>query len=67
MDMLATTLDVGDHFAVIASEDNNERDDFWVFIGEEALDMVVNKVDCWGQEVYRGEQIIVGKYYKWQG
>jgi hypothetical protein len=29
--------------------------------------MVVNKVDCWGQEVYRGEQIIVGKYYKWQG
>jgi len=45
--MLATTLDVGDHFVVIVIEDNNKGDDFWVFICEEALAMVeeVNKVD----------------------
>jgi hypothetical protein len=27
----------------------------------------VNKVDYWGQEIYKGEQIVVGKYYKRQG
>ncbi len=49
-EMLATTLDVGDHFVVIVIEDNNKGDDFWVFICEEALAMVeeVNKVDYWG-------------------
>jgi hypothetical protein len=26
-----------------------------------------NKVDYWGLEVHRGEQIVVGKYYKKQG
>jgi hypothetical protein len=29
-EMLATTLDVGDHFAIIDVKDNNEGDDFWV-------------------------------------
>jgi hypothetical protein len=27
----------------------------------------INKVDCWGQEIYKGKKIIVGKYYKMQG
>jgi hypothetical protein len=27
----------------------------------------VNKVEYWGQEVYRGKHIVVGKYYKRQG
>jgi hypothetical protein len=26
-----------------------------------------SKVDCWGSEIYKGEQIVVGKYYKKQG
>ncbi len=29
-EMLTTTLDVGDHFAIIDAKDNNESDDFWV-------------------------------------
>jgi hypothetical protein len=52
-EMLVTTLDVGDHFLVIVVEDNNEGDDFWVFISEEALAMV-EEVDYWGQKVYKG-------------
>ncbi len=49
-EMLVTTLDVGDHFAILVVEDNNEGDDFWVFICEETLVMVeeVNKVNCRG-------------------
>ncbi len=56
-EVLVTNLDVGDHLAVITIVDNNEGDDFWVLICEEDLTMVeeVSKVDCWGQEVYRGE------------
>jgi hypothetical protein len=27
----------------------------------------VNMINCWGKEVYKGEQIIIGKYYKRQG
>ncbi len=67
--MLATTLDVGDQFAIIVTKDNNEGDDFWILICEESLAMVeeVSKVDYWGQEVYRRKQIVVGKYYKRQG
>ncbi len=40
MEMLATTLDVGDHFAIIVTKDNSEGDDFWVLICEESLAMV---------------------------
>ncbi len=55
MEMLATTLDVGDHFAIIVTKDNSKGDDFWVLICEESLVMVeeVSKVDCSGQEVYK--------------
>jgi hypothetical protein len=64
--MLVVSLNVGENFAVIAVKDNNEGDDFWIFICEEILVMVeeVNKINYWGKEVYKGEQIIVGKYYK---
>jgi len=46
-EMLAVTLNVGEHFAVIAMEDNIESDDYWILICEEALAMVekVSKVD----------------------
>ncbi len=46
-EMLAAALNVGEHFAVIAMEDNIEGDEFWMLICEEALAMVeeVNKVD----------------------
>ncbi len=62
-EMLVATLNVGEHFAVITTKDNIKGYDFWIFICEETLFMVeeVNKVDYWGQEVYRGKQIIVGK------
>jgi hypothetical protein len=68
-EMVATSLNMGQHFTIIAIEDNVEGDDFWVLIYEETLSMVekVNKTNCWGQEIFKGEQIIVGKYYKRQG
>jgi hypothetical protein len=52
--------------AVIVAKDNVEDDDFWILICENILAMVeeVNKINHWGQEVYKGEQIVVGKYYK---
>lgn len=35
----------------------------------ESLHMVeeTSKIDCYGQTVVRGEQIVIGKYYKQQG
>jgi hypothetical protein len=64
--MLATTLNVSDHFVVIVAKENVEDDDFWILICEETLAMVeeVSKIDHWGQEVYDEEQIVIGKYYK---
>jgi hypothetical protein len=49
-EMLAVTLNVGEHFAVIIVKDNPKGDNFWIFICEEALSVVeeVSKVD------YRG-------------
>jgi len=46
-EMLATTLNVGEHFTIITIEDNIKGDDFWILICEEALVMVeeVSKVD----------------------
>jgi hypothetical protein len=50
--MLATSLNVGEHFLVIAIKDNNEGDDFWILICEESLAMVeeVSKINCWGRK-----------------
>jgi hypothetical protein len=46
-EMLATTLNIGEHFAIITIENNIESDGFWILICEETLVMVeeVNKVD----------------------
>jgi hypothetical protein len=57
--MLATTLNVGDHFVVIVAKDNVEDDDFWILICEETLAMVeeVSKIDHWGQEVYKKNKL----------
>jgi hypothetical protein len=30
--MLAATLNVGEHFAIIATKDNPKGDDFWILI-----------------------------------
>lgn len=67
--MLATTLNVDDHFVVIVAKDNVEDDDFWILICEETLATVeeVSKIDHWGQEVYKEEQIVIEKYYERQG
>jgi len=64
--MLASTLNVGDHFVIIVAKDNVEDDDFWILVCEKILAMVeeVNKINHWGQKGYKGEQIMVGKYYK---
>ncbi len=64
--MLVANLNVDEHFIIIVAKDNEEGDDFWIFICEEILAMMdkVSKIDHWGQEVYRGEEIVVGKYYK---
>jgi len=35
--MLATSLNVGEHFTIIAIKDNNEGDDFWILICEESF------------------------------
>jgi hypothetical protein len=39
-EMLAANLNVGENFAIITIKDNNESDDFWIFICEESLVMV---------------------------
>lgn len=64
--LLAASLNVGEHFIIIAAKDNEEANDFWIFICEMFLAMVdeVSKIDHWGEEVYMGKQIVVGKYYK---
>jgi hypothetical protein len=45
--MLATDLNLGEHFIVIIVEDNLEGDDLWILICEKTLAMVeeFNKVD----------------------
>jgi hypothetical protein len=45
--MLATSLNLGEHFTVVTIEDNNKGDDFWILIYE-SLAMVeeVSKIDC---------------------
>lgn len=47
-EMLATSLNVGEHFAIIVAKDNLEGDDLWIFICEKTLVMVeeLSKVDC---------------------
>ena len=62
-------MEVGDHFAVVADEGNSEDADFWILIIEHTLHAVEeeSKEDCWGQKVYRGEQIVIGRYYKQKG
>jgi predicted nuclease of predicted toxin-antitoxin system len=46
-EMLATSLNLGEHFTVVTIEDNNKGDDFWILIYE-SLAMVeeVSKIDC---------------------
>jgi hypothetical protein len=66
---LAATLEVGDHFAVIIEKGNNEGSIFWILICEEPLHVVEEerKIDSWGQVVFQGEHIVIGKYYKQHG
>ena len=66
---IAASLEVGDHFAVVADEGNSEDADLWILITEQTLQAVEedSKEDCWGQKVYKGEQIVVGRYYKQKG
>jgi hypothetical protein len=66
---IVACLEVGDHFAVVADEGNSEDADFWILITEQTLHAVEeeSREDCWGQKVYKGEQIVVGRYYKQQG
>jgi hypothetical protein len=64
--MLATALNVDDHFVVIVAKDNVEDANFWILICEGTLTMVeeVNKIDHWGQEVYKEEQSVIGNITK---
>jgi hypothetical protein len=66
---LVTTLEIGNHFAVVVDEGNNEGSNFWIFIWEEPLHVVEEekKNDNWGQVVYKGEQIVIRRYYKQRG
>lgn len=63
---LVTILEIGNHFAVVVDEGHNERFDFWIFICEEPFHAMEEerKVDNWGQVLYRGKQIVIGRYYK---
>ena len=61
----AATLEVGYHFAVLA--DNGENGpEFWILQCIETLHAVEEamKEDSWDQTIYRGEQIVIGTYYK---
>lgn len=65
---LAATLEVGDHFAVLA-DDGTGFPEFWILQCQEPLHGVEEDKmeDTWGQTVYRGEQIVIGTYYKQRG
>ena len=64
----AATLEVGDHFVVLADEGEN-RPEFWILQCIEMLHAIEEemKEDSWGQKVYQGEQIVIGTYYKQKG
>jgi hypothetical protein len=66
---LATTLEVGDHFAVVAEEGNSEGVDFYILLCQKSLHEVREDSieDSWGQKVYCGKYILVGTYYQRRG
>jgi hypothetical protein len=66
---LAATLEVGDHFAVVAEEGNSEGVDFYILLCQKFLYEVqeASSEDSWGQKVYHGEHIVVGTYYQRRG
>ncbi|CAM6096299.1 unnamed protein product [Calypogeia fissa] len=66
---LASTLEEGENFAVLAEPDDETGPQFWILLCTERLHMVEeeSKIDHYGQTVTRGDQIVVGKYYRQQG
>jgi hypothetical protein len=68
-EMLAKILEEGDNFAVLAEPERDSEAHFWILLCTERLHVVEeeSKVDSYGQTVTKGEQIVIGKYYKQQG
>ena len=64
----AATLEVGDHFAVLANEGGNGPE-FWILECIETLHVVqeATKEDSWRQTVYQGKQIVIDTYYRQKG
>jgi hypothetical protein len=60
-------LCVGDNFAILAKEGNNEGDEFYVLQCQKTTHIVRNHFICpWGDEFDVGNNVIDGIYYqKW--
>jgi hypothetical protein len=66
---LASELQVGDHFAVIAERGNIENVDFFILQCTRTMYTVQDEQveDSWGGVHERGDEVIEGMYYKRQG
>ena len=63
--ILASTLDIGDNFAVNAAEGNSEGADFWVINCTKTMHAVKYAFTCkWGTSFEVGDEIVAGFYYQ---
>lgn len=64
---LATTLDVGDNFAINVEKGNSEGQDFWLICCTKYLHTLKKAFKCkWGIKFEEGDEVVVRKYYqKW--
>jgi hypothetical protein len=66
---LATFLEVGDYFVVVAQNNIEDNVGFWILMCVEGLHMVTKdmNVDAFGQEFLHGSQVVINKYFNQQG
>jgi hypothetical protein len=66
---LASQLQVGDHFAVVAEQGNIETVDLFILQCTKPMYIVLDErlEDSWGGVVERGDEVLEGIYYKRQG
>ncbi len=65
---LATSLEVGNNFAINAEEGNSEGQELWVVCCTKPLHMLTSPLKCnWGMKYNVGDKIVAWKHYKRMG
>jgi hypothetical protein len=66
---LATCLEIGDCFVVVAQGNTKDSVGFWVLMCVEGLHMVTKNihVEAFHQEFLHGNQVLIGRYFNQQG